>query len=136
MKKVSRFALIRTVLARGWKRRCFRCGVGPLFQRTIVTYDRCPACGVLYQRNYGDIWMYVIFMDRIPIGLGVVAVYFGFQSATKPIAIGFFLLMFIPLIATIRQRQGVAIAIDYLSRIWFPDPSDEIHDGRGAVINL
>jgi len=29
----------------------------------------------------------------------------------------------------IRRRQGVALALDYLSRVYFRDPSDEIHAG-------
>ena len=38
-------------------------------------------------------------------------------------------LMVTPLIATMPHRQGLALAIDYLSRVYMPDPSDEI---RGA----
>ncbi|HEX7152466.1 MAG TPA: DUF983 domain-containing protein [Thermoanaerobaculia bacterium] len=128
--------LARVVLKRGWRKRCPRCGEGALFRRWLEAHDRCPACGVLYQRNYGDIWMYVIIMDRLPVFGGIVAVYFGFRSTTTPIAIAFFLAMFVPLALTMRNRQGLAIAIDYLTRIWFPEPTDEIHDGRGAVINV
>ena len=37
--------------------------------------------------------------------------------------------MAVPLVLTIPHRQGLAIALDYLSRVHFPDPSDEIHGG-------
>ena len=37
--------------------------------------------------------------------------------------------MVVPLVATMPQRQGAAIALNYLSRVYFPDPSDEIPSG-------
>ena len=126
---------IGLVLRRGWRRRCPRCGEGALFVRWIRAFERCPVCTVLYLRNYGDIWIWTILTDRIPIFAGIVAVYFGFQSTSWLIAAGFFVAMFVPLFGTMRERQGLAIALDYLWRIYMPDPSDEIHDGREWVIN-
>ena len=73
--------------------------------------------------------MYTIITDRLPILLGVVLVYFGFQARNWIVAAAFFVAMAVPLIATISHRQGLAIALDYLSRVYFPDPSDEIHGG-------
>jgi len=35
-----------------------------------------------------------------------------------------------PLLLTVRERQGVALSLDYLSRLYFRDPSDEIHSQR------
>jgi uncharacterized protein (DUF983 family) len=122
------------VLRRGLRKRCPRCGEGPLFRRWIHAYERCPVCGVRYLRNHGDIWMFTIITDRIPIFFGIVAVYFGFQSTSWLTALIFFAALFIPLIASMRERQGLAIAMDYLWRIYLPDPSDEIHDGREWVV--
>ena len=127
---------IGLVLRRGWRRRCPRCGEGALFRKWIHAFERCPVCNVIYLRNYGDIWIWVIFTDRIPIFAGIVAVYFGFQSTRWWFAAAFFIAMFVPLIATMRERQGLAIALDYIWRIYMPDPSDEIHRGREAVINI
>jgi uncharacterized protein (DUF983 family) len=124
----------RTVILRGLRRRCPRCGEGPLFRRWIEAYDRCPACGVLYLRNYGDIWMWVLLTDRVPIFLGIVALYFGFRSYNWATVAGFALALAIPIIGTMRERQGLAFALDYLWRISLRDPTDEIHDGRGTVI--
>jgi uncharacterized protein (DUF983 family) len=121
---------IAEVLRRGLRRRCPRCGVGPLFQRWITTYERCSACGLLFQRNQGDAWIFIILLDRIPIIFGVVVVYFGFQSTRWEYVVAFAVSMMVPLLATIRERQGLAIALDYLSRLYFPDPSDEVHSER------
>ena len=34
--------------------------------------------------------------------------------------------MVVPLVATMPHRQGVAIALNYLSRVYFQDPSDDM----------
>ena len=66
-------------------------------------------------------------MDRIPLLFGIAAVYFGFRITGWLSGAAFALAIIAPLLATIRQRQGIALALDYLSRLYLPDPSDEIH---------
>jgi uncharacterized protein (DUF983 family) len=121
---------IRTVLGRGLRCKCPRCGEGPLFRRWIETHERCSSCRLLFQRNYGDIWIYMLLLDRIPILVGVAMIYFGFRATNWMAAVGFAVVMALPLLATMRNRQGLALALDYLSRVYMPDPSDEIHGGR------
>lgn len=121
---------IRTVLGRGIRGKCPRCGQGPLFQRWIVTHERCSSCRLLFQRNYGDIWIYMLVLDRIPILVGIAMIYFGFRATNWMAAAAFAVIMALPLLATMRNRQGLALALDYLSRVYLPDPSDEIHGGH------
>lgn len=121
---------ISTVLRRGWRCRCPRCGEGELFERWIVTNERCSSCRLLFQRNYGDIWGIMLILDRIPILLGIAAVYFGFRSTNWMAATAFTIALALPLLATMRSRVGLALAVDYLSRVYLPDPSDEIHGGH------
>ncbi len=116
-----------TTLARGWRRRCPRCGEGPLFRKWITTHERCSECHLLFQRDYGDTLGFMIITDRIPLLLGIAAVYFGFSGLNRTTAFIFFAALAIPMLATIRQRQGVALALDFLSRFYVPDPSDEMH---------
>ncbi|HVR38238.1 MAG TPA: DUF983 domain-containing protein [Thermoanaerobaculia bacterium] len=118
---------VRDVLRRGLKRRCPRCGEGPLFVRGIRVHERCSACGLHFQRNHGDTWIWVILLDRLPIAAAIVAIYFGFSITTWAHALGFVIALLVPLIATVRERQGLAIALDFLTRVYLPDPSDEIH---------
>jgi hypothetical protein len=99
-------------------------------------HERCSACGVLFLRNQGDLWFFLLIIDRVPIFLGIVALYFGFRSTSWIGGAGFFIALFVPLFATMRERQGLALAVDYLARIYLPDPSDEIHDGRELVVNV
>ena len=122
------FALesIGTVLRRGWKRRCPRCGEGPLFRRGITAHDRCSACNLLYQKDYGDAWMFMVITDRIPMLIGIAILYFGFRPDNW-VSNGIFLAaLATPMLATIRQRQGVALALDYLFRRHANDPNDRV----------
>lgn len=116
-----------TILKRGWARKCPRCGLGPLFRRGIAFHQRCSACDLQFQRNNGDTWMFMIITDRIPMLLAIAIMYFGFVTSTWLGTTIFALAVAVPMIATIRQRQGLALALDYLSRIHFRDPSDKIH---------
>ena len=68
--------------------------------------------------------MFMMITDRIPILIGVIAVYFlGFRSNNVGITIAFLIAMTLPLLATIRERQGLAFAMVYLSRRYFGDLS-------------
>ena len=121
---------VRVALLRGLRRRCPRCGEGQLFRRGLKTYDRCSECNLLYQRDYGDTLMFMMLTDRLPILIGVIAVYFlGFRSNNLWITISFLLAMSAPLIATLRNRQGLALAMVYLSRVYFGDLSEARHHG-------
>ena len=111
----------------GLRRRCPHCGRGPVFVRWMTMHDRCSVCGLVYLRNQGDTWLYWIVMDRIPIAAGLIlVVFFGLRVASWQAGVLFFGGMAVPLVATMPQRQGIAVALNYLSRIYFPDPSDDI----------
>ena len=38
---------------RGVRQRCPVCGKGKIFQGVFKTYERCPACGFIYEREPG-----------------------------------------------------------------------------------
>ena len=113
-------------LRRGLQRQCPHYGRGPLFVRWITAHPRCSECGLVYMRNQGDAWLFWILMDRVPLFLGVVAIYFGFRVTNWLIGVLFFLAMAGPLVLTMPHRQGIALALSYLSRVYFRDPSDTL----------
>jgi uncharacterized protein (DUF983 family) len=121
---------IRTALGRGLRRRCPRCGEGQLFRRGLKTHERCSECGLLYQRDYGDTLMFMIITDRIPLLAGIAILYFGIHPTGWLSTAMFFGALSLPLLATLRERQGLALALDYLVRLHFRDDSDELHGGR------
>ena len=65
--------------------------------------------------------MFTIITDRIPILFGIAAIFFGYQSTSWLGAAVFFVLLAVPIIATMPQRQGLAIALDYVWRTYMPD---------------
>lgn len=71
-----------------------------------------------------------LLMDRVPLFIGIVLIYFRFQVTHWSMGLLFFLGMAGPLAGTMPQRQGVAIALSCLSRIYFRDPSDDL-PGKG-----
>ena len=46
--RTARRLPLPVVLQRGWRRRCPRCGEGPLFAGYLKVADRCPVCGLDY----------------------------------------------------------------------------------------
>jgi uncharacterized protein (DUF983 family) len=124
---------IRTALLRGLRRRCPRCGEGQLFRRGLKTHERCSECDLLYQRDYGDTLMFMIITDRIPLLFGIAILYFGIHPNGWMSTAIFFGALSVPLLATLRERQGLALALDYLVRLHFRDDSDELHGGRAYI---
>ena len=124
---------IGVALRRGLRRRCPQCGQGPIFRGGLKTYERCSECNLLYQRDYGDTLMFMIITDRIPILFGIAFLYFGIHPTGWLSTAFFFGALSVPLLATLRERQGLALALDYLLRVYLRDPSDEIHGGQAYV---
>ena len=117
------------VLKRGLNKKCPHCGRGPLFRKWIIFLDRCPVCGLVYQRNRGDIWAFWVISDRIPIAVAIVLIYFGFRVQTWPTALLFFFALATPLVLTMPHRQGLALALDERTRAYWPDSTDQLPKG-------
>ena len=67
-----------------------------------------------------------IVTDRIPVGIGIVFLYFGFRVRSWWMGAIFFGSLLLPLLLTIPRRYGLAIAITYLIRKRWPDPKDRL----------
>ena len=120
---VPRSKLITTALRRGLRKRCPHCGKGPLFSGWAQN-QRCTICGLVFVPNPGDTWAFTIFGDRLPIGGMIVLVYFGAVRAHPVLGLTLMVLMLAVLIWTAPNRWGVGIALHYLSRVYWPDPTD------------
>jgi len=119
----SRFTLIGTALRRGLRKRCPHCGEGRLFSGWSFI-ERCSACGLVFARNYGDTWAFIILGDRLPLGAMIAVIYFGVIRSYPATALAMLVTLTVVAIWTTPNRWGAAIALDYLSRVFWPDPDD------------
>jgi uncharacterized protein DUF983 len=86
---------------------------------------QCSACGLFFERDRGDSWGFLILTDRIPLLIAIAAiVFFGVRVTGFVSAVVFFALTAGPIIATMPRRQGVGIALAYVSRVRWQDPDD------------
>ena len=116
-------ARIWTAVLRGARRRCPRCGSGPIFLRWIEVRERCPACGLRYLENQGDLWGYLLFIDRALFLFPIVVVMY--LRLLDPHAIWFWIFivgMMYFLVASMPVRNGIGVALDWLVRTRGKDP--------------
>jgi uncharacterized protein (DUF983 family) len=106
--------------------------VGALFTGWAQHVERCPACGLLYERNPGDTWAFTIIGDRLPVAAIIVLVYFGFGRSHVVLGLAAFVVAIAVLVWTAPNRWGVGIALHYLSRIYWPDPGDPVPEPPGS----
>lgn len=104
-------------MSRGWRKKCPHCGQGDLYQRWMRLHEYCPACGLKYLQNHGDLLGPLMFLDRVLFMVPIVVLfYFG---VWRPTLVGFVLFggatLFL-LIYTMPNRNGISVALDYLMR--------------------
>ena len=70
---------METLLGRGWRLRCPRCGEGRLFpsaRRWFVMHERCEACNLKYERDRGY-FLGSTYINYGWTGMLLVVLYFG-----------------------------------------------------------
>ena len=55
----ERAASALATIRRGLRRRCPRCGEGPLFLAWNRLRDSCPVCGLPFEQHTGDTWFFM-----------------------------------------------------------------------------
>lgn len=117
---------IRTALARGWRKRCPHCGRGALYTGWLTAIDRCSSCGLVFARDHGATWFFIIMGDRAILLPLIGFIYFGvFRSHPIP-AVSLFILVGVVFVWTTPNRMGACTALHYLSRAAFGDEDDPI----------
>src|SRR5438477_12867813 len=96
----------KTLMARGARKKCPRCGEGPLFRRDLK-----------YLEDQGALFGTLFLVDRALFIFPLIVMIY-FRSYVRN-AIWFYLLcamMMFLVIYTLPQRSGMALALDYLLR--------------------
>lgn len=117
--------MIATALARGLRKRCPHCGKGQLFSGWSF-FERCSICGLVFAPNPGDTWAFTIIGDRVPIAAMIVLIYFGVVRSHPVLGLTLMVTLGVLAIWTTPNRWGLAIALHYLSRVYWSDPTDPI----------
>ena len=108
---------LRTLLWRGWCRKCPQCGRGALYQRWLTVHERCPVCGLQYLPNQGDLFGALMFLDRVLFIVPLIVLfYFRLWHPNLVLFILFGAAMVLTLVFTMPHRNGMSLAIDYLIR--------------------
>ena len=88
--------------------------------------ERCSSCGLVFVRNPGDTWAFTIVGDRLPIGAMIVVIYFGVVRSHPALGLTLLVALGSLLVWTAPNRWGAAIALHYLTRVFWPDPADPV----------
>lgn len=107
----------KTLLRRGWARRCPACGEGPVFRKWLAMHDRCPACGLKYLNDQGALWGYLLLVDRavfiFPLIVIIYLRVYDPHSAWYWVFVGG---LVGALIATLPHRNAISLGLDYRQR--------------------
>jgi len=63
---------ITATVGRGLRLRCPRCGRGALFRGAFTMYERCPACGLVFEREQGYFVGAIYVNYAATVGIAVV----------------------------------------------------------------
>src|SRR4051812_33074545 len=72
-----------TMLARGFTRRCARCGSGKLFKHYLTMVPDCPRCGLHFEREQGY-WAGALAINIVATGGLFAIVFVALLIATIP----------------------------------------------------
>ena len=121
----SRFRPLKA-LARGVNGKCPHCGVGAMLDGWVSARDRCPECGLVYERKHGDTWAFWVVGDRIPVFVAIAVIYFGLKPEWLLGGMLEFGALVAALVLTTPYRMGLILAVHYVSRVYWPDPDDPV----------
>jgi uncharacterized protein (DUF983 family) len=75
-----------TLLVRGARRRCPACGTGGLFTRWVRMVERCPGCGMRFEREEGfflGVWFLNLLLSQLAV-IAYVAIAFALTLPDAP----------------------------------------------------
>ncbi len=105
---------LKTLLWRGWCKKCPQCGEGPLYHRWLRLYDNCPKCGLKYLPDQGDLFGPLLFLDRALFLIPLIVIFFfrpwNLNLTAALILAGILLGL---LVFTMPNRNGLSLAFDY-----------------------
>jgi len=108
---------LKTLLLRGWKKKCPECGKGDLYKKWLTVNDQCSSCGLKLIEDPGDLLGPLMFFDRALFLIPFITIFCFCISNPKPwLYISGGLIMIFLMAVTMPNRNGASIAFDYYIR--------------------
>lgn len=108
---------LRTILHRGCRRRCPQCGGGPVYEKFLRMHERCAHCGLKFLHDQGDLWVYIIVVDRLVFILPLIGMlYFQFYNPYSVWFVLFAVALLGTLFYTVPHRNAICLGLDYWVR--------------------
>lgn len=104
---------LRVAIRRGLRKRCPRCGDGPLFEGWYTIRESCPACALPFDPTPGGTWAFMYLSTAFMTGVIVVGMLMIHPPNMWIGRVGIFAAVMLFIIGTMPYRKGIAIAIDY-----------------------
>jgi uncharacterized protein (DUF983 family) len=105
-----------TILWRGLRKKCPRCGRGAQFESWFTLHNCCSECDLQFERNSGDTWGFWIIGDRVIIAILIAIIFFRLSPDTWQAKTLLLTTTIATMILTMPHRQGVCTALDYYIR--------------------
>jgi len=116
----------KTLLLRGWRKKCPQCGEGALYRRWFTLHDSCSVCGLRYLPDQGDLFGPLVFLDRVLFLIPfIILFYFHLWHPGVVVFVLTGAAMLFVMVYTMPNRNGVSVAFDYYIRRKSGDLSDE-----------
>jgi uncharacterized protein (DUF983 family) len=106
--------IIPTLVHRGLRKRCPRCGDGRIFEKWHVVAPRCEVCNLELQAREGDCWGFMYVSTAVLTGF-----FFIFMLLYQPASLllgrlGLFIAGLFLIGITLPYRKSLALALDFL----------------------
>jgi uncharacterized protein (DUF983 family) len=126
MKRGAILMVVATVLQSIYRQRCPRCRTGPIFRLPLwrgflSMYEKCPVCGLKFEREPGYFLgaMYFSYILSIPPGLAIVLLIWRLTHWQFDVVMLSAFLVYLPLVPAVTRWARVIWM--YVDRHFDPD---------------
>jgi uncharacterized protein (DUF983 family) len=110
---------LRPALLRGWKRKCPKCGSGPLFRGYLTVRKSCAVCGQEFHHHRADdgpAWATVMITGHL-MAPAMLFTFITFRPPGWLMGIGFSVLFSLLALYLLPRIKGMFVAVQWAKRM-------------------